>query len=306
MYRQNYQYSEYCHNYCMSVTEQAFFNMATEQERLQQSTLLVYGYSRRIQRILTQTIPTSVIALFFDYFYLAHPNSYSWNITDKSLIQRMKNETGHRWFRGPIFSAFAFKWRIVVAPNGHKSANINTVSFMLELVSIPPKIREVKMNWKSEFVSSDGNYKYEKMSVFSSNRFLVATWDKSMMSTEEFRQFQKFEFIVYLELIHVHSTDNDDITSEYQKTGGNRLYNKTDNDSSLDIVVMKLDEIMNKISSIEQRVQNIELKMNHFEQGKDEILQEIKSIKQQMIPLQTNIIKKFFFFFTLKKRQNLS
>ena len=104
--------------------------MMSTQEAKQSMSLLIHGYCRKMQSQygLYHVIPTSIILLLFDYFFVANPYSYEWTIRDLSTIQQIKSAPPTKAFYSPKFYIYPpLRWQIELFPNGedlNKTGNV--------------------------------------------------------------------------------------------------------------------------------------------------------------------------------------
>ena len=94
--------------------------------------LLMYGYSTTIQKDLSGTIPSSIIDLFFAYYYI-NPNSHQWKIKDQKLLHFIKNAENRKEFKSEPFTIQGLTWHLGLYPNGSEEQNKGTCELFLIL-----------------------------------------------------------------------------------------------------------------------------------------------------------------------------
>eukprot|EP01083_Nonionella_stella_P272331 923403_1 len=82
-------------------------------------------------------------------------STYTWKMTDPSLIRSMKHAKNGSQCKSPIFSIGGFRWYLDVFPNGHKKDNNGYVELFLQLAFLPPKVKALQIQQKLRLVETD-------------------------------------------------------------------------------------------------------------------------------------------------------
>eukprot|EP01083_Nonionella_stella_P032352 88547_1 len=82
-------------------------------------------------------------------------STYTWKITDPSLVRSMKNAKFKSYWKSPVFSFGGFKWYLNVYPNGNKRNSNGYVELFLQLAFLPPKVKALQIQQKLRLVETD-------------------------------------------------------------------------------------------------------------------------------------------------------
>eukprot|EP01084_Bolivina_argentea_P076654 138945_1 len=81
-------------------------------------------------------------------------SSYTWRITDETLITQMKNAKPNQPFLSPSFRLFNLTFQLEFLPNGQTKTKGNAHLF-LNLCGLSPKVHSINMWRKYKFVEVD-------------------------------------------------------------------------------------------------------------------------------------------------------
>eukprot|EP01083_Nonionella_stella_P167052 560457_1 len=170
-------------------------------------------------------------------------STYTWKITDPSLVRSMKNaKNGAKW-KSPVFSIGGFRWYLKVYPNGNESASNGYVSLYLHLAFLPPKAKSLSIGQESRLIETDTMY-----SVGG------ATYDKDHMSwgspktlkTENIQNLTTLTFSVKVDVYGVIDHEDNDVTNQYINTN---------DEESKQMTKTRLDSLTTYVEKLEQRLE---------------------------------------------------
>eukprot|EP01083_Nonionella_stella_P029019 79979_1 len=81
-------------------------------------------------------------------------SSYTWRITDETLITQMKNAKRNQSFLSPSFRLFNLTFQLEFFPNGQTKTKGNVELFLM-ICGLSPKVHSINMWRKSSFVEVD-------------------------------------------------------------------------------------------------------------------------------------------------------
>eukprot|EP01083_Nonionella_stella_P086051 238805_1 len=224
--------------------------------------------------------------------------SYTWNITDPTLITQIKTAKPLQTFKSPVFSMFNFRWFLSLYPNGHSQNLIGKTDIFLHLTVLPEKVKSMRINRKYTLAELDVSF--DRMLTITHEHLHAASWSAGTVKTSQIQKCNQFTFKVDLDLFAVFDNDGNDITNRY-------LRNKeiiTDPHASsqdmslktavLDSIVMQMEQMSSKINAMQQQMNNMELRLNEEQKHDDvdgrlnKMMDEIKSIKRTVNALSAN------------------
>eukprot|EP01083_Nonionella_stella_P123908 373707_1 len=217
--------------------------------------------------------------------------SYTWNITDPTLITQIKTAKPGTSFKSPVFSLLNLRWLLEVCPNGQNAKSSGTASIFLTLLALSDKVKSIRINRKYTLAELDVLHDSNK--TLTHEHMACASWPKVTVKTQDLQKCTQFTFKVDVDLYAVFDKDDNDITNRYLQTEEI----KTDSPASshiplntaiLDSIVMQIEQMNTKITAMQQKIIKIELQLNE-EQKSDEtddrlnkMMNEMKRIKQTM------------------------
>eukprot|EP01084_Bolivina_argentea_P026952 50102_1 len=74
--------------------------------------------------------------------------SYTWKITDATLLKQMKSAANGNGFNNPTFTLFNLRWYLDFYPNGEAESSKGCCNLFLKLVMLPKKVSEIVLRRK--------------------------------------------------------------------------------------------------------------------------------------------------------------
>eukprot|EP01083_Nonionella_stella_P128898 390699_1 len=81
-------------------------------------------------------------------------STYTWKITDPSLVRQMKNAKNLSSWKSPPFSAGGFRWYLVVYPNGCVEKWQGYVDLCLKIACLPPKVKSIQVGYELRVIET--------------------------------------------------------------------------------------------------------------------------------------------------------
>ena len=203
------------------VTHKFIDNNVT-QKGFEEATLLIHGYSRNV------TLPSFIIKLCFDYFYVAENENddeipmakeldfiygdYKWYIDDNKLMKKIKKSKQFESFSSEIFIINGFKFMIQICPNGSHLDNKGKFEWFLCLVSIPPSISKVSVIYEVELeeLGVKDNYRMEL-----SLKCTSYGWGTKKLKFNEISKLKQLTFKLKVGIIDVYDENGETVTNKY-------------------------------------------------------------------------------------------
>eukprot|EP01083_Nonionella_stella_P282585 961552_1 len=192
--------------------------------------------------------------------------SYTWNITDQTLVTRIKTAKPGQKFKSPVFTMFNFRWFLVLWPNGQTKKSTGKTQIYLTLVTFSGNVKSMRVARKYTFVELD--VVREAINTVTHKHMYTTVWPAGSVNFQDIQNCSQFTLKVDVELFAVLDKDDNDITNRY-------LQNeevKTDSPASphdmvlktaiLDSIVMQMKQMNTKISAMQQKIITIELRLN--------------------------------------------
>eukprot|EP01083_Nonionella_stella_P128899 390701_1 len=89
-------------------------------------------------------------------------STYTWKITDPSLVRQMKNAKNLSSWKSPPFSAGGFRWYLVVYPNGCVEKWQGYVDLCLKIACLPPKVKSIQVGSELCLIDTDTIHNFNK------------------------------------------------------------------------------------------------------------------------------------------------
>eukprot|EP01083_Nonionella_stella_P151616 484673_1 len=219
-------------------------------------------------------------------------STYTWKITDPSVVRSMKNaKNGAKW-TSPMFSIDGFRWRLEVYPNGHrnrskKNNSIGSAKLFLGLTFLPPKVKSVQIGKELRLIETDT--KRISDSTYSKDDMCWG-WKTKTLETEKLLNLTTLTFSVTIEVCGVIDNEDNDISNQYINTNNEESKhsalqsgNQSDQklfEARLDSLINSLDKLVSNVQSLEQRVTDLEQRNN--EEQKDNTNEKLDKLTEQM------------------------
>eukprot|EP01083_Nonionella_stella_P176760 619336_1 len=207
--------------------------------------------------------------------------TYTWKITDPSLVQQMKNAKNESKWSSPTFAAGGFKWYLDVYPNGLDKSVKGYVDLFLYLAFVPPKVKSIPARYELRLIETDTFYKNRKS--FDKSE-MNSGWTRKLLHNQ-IQNLSTLTFSAKVDVLGVIDHEDNVITSWSVNTG--REESKQSEHklmvARLDSLANSVNQLVNNIRSLQQRVTDVERRTNEDEKDDtDNIWAEIKVIKHDL------------------------
>eukprot|EP01083_Nonionella_stella_P151753 485434_1 len=142
-------------------------------------------------------------------------STYTWKITDPSLIRSMKNaKNGAKW-KSPIFSIGGLRWRLCVHPNGYSNDDNGHVQLFLYLTFLPPKVKSIQVERELQLIETDtiksAYNRYDKDNMNWG-------WPFKTLRIKRIESLTTLTFSAKIEIYGVIDHEDNDISNQYTNT----------------------------------------------------------------------------------------
>eukprot|EP01083_Nonionella_stella_P147601 466041_1 len=215
--------------------------------------------------------------------------TYTWKITDPSLVQQMKNSKNESKWSSPTFAAGGFKWYLDVYPNGLDKSVKGYVDLFLYLAFVPPKVKSIPARYELRLIETDTFYKNRKS--FDKSE-MNSGWTRKLLHNQ-IQNLSTLTFSAKVDVLGVIDHEDNDITSLYvcmdsEESKHSALEHAKQSElklmvAQLDSLANSVDQLVNNFRSLQQRVTDVEQRINDDEKDDpDNMWAEIKVIKQDL------------------------
>eukprot|EP01083_Nonionella_stella_P145379 455362_1 len=82
-------------------------------------------------------------------------STYTWKLTDPSLVRHIKNAKNKSEWSSPTFSGGGFRWYLDFRPNRHTNKSMGYAVIFLCLASLPPKVKSVQVRKELHLIETN-------------------------------------------------------------------------------------------------------------------------------------------------------
>eukprot|EP01083_Nonionella_stella_P288469 981604_1 len=226
-------------------------------------------------------------------------STYTWEITDPSLVQRMKNAKNMAQWTSPIFSRGGFRWYLDFRPNGHTNKFMGCAMIFVQLASLPPKVKSIEIAKELRLFETDTT---SNMSHTYDKGTMSLGWQATQLQTKEIQNLNTLTLSVKIEVFGVYDHEDNDITNQYINTNNEeskhsplQCAKQCDQkllEVRLDSLTSSVDKLANSVQSLEQRLVDLEQRTNEEQKDNnndtlDKLTAEMKVMKQDLRKLST-------------------
>eukprot|EP01083_Nonionella_stella_P027018 74299_1 len=215
-------------------------------------------------------------------------STYTWKITDPSLVRSMKDaKNGSKW-KSPVFSIGGFRWYLAVWPNGSRAVDNGYVRLFLYLAFLPPKVKSITVRRELRLIETDTRYNgdrtYEKGHMNGGKT--------KILKTENIQNLITLTFSVKIDVYGVIDHEDNDVTNQYINTDNEESKHSPLMEARLDSLINSVDKLVNNVQSLEQRVTDIEQRINEEQKENtndalETLIEQMKVVKQDLQKLST-------------------
>eukprot|EP01083_Nonionella_stella_P281697 958619_1 len=142
-------------------------------------------------------------------------STYTWKITDPSLVRQIKNAKNKAQWSSPMFSGGGFRWFLDFSPNGYDNTNIGYAYTFLRLASLPPKVKSIQIAKELRLIET--NTMHNESTAYEKGRKSIG-WRSTELQTKEIQNLTTLTFSVKIDVGGVYDHEDNDITNQYINT----------------------------------------------------------------------------------------
>eukprot|EP01083_Nonionella_stella_P288471 981610_1 len=226
-------------------------------------------------------------------------STYTWKITDPSLVRQIKNAKNNAKWSSPTFAGGGFRWYLDFRPNGHTNKYMGYAIIFLCLASLPPKVKSIQIRKEFRLIETDAGHSAN--STYAKGTMSLG-WQATQLQTKEIQNLTAFTFSVKIDICGVYDHEDNDITNQYINTNNEeskhsplQCAKQCDQkllEVRLDSLTSSVDKLANSVQSLEQRLVDLEQRTNEEQKDNnndtlDKLTAEMKVMKQDLRKLST-------------------
>eukprot|EP01083_Nonionella_stella_P027016 74292_1 len=219
-------------------------------------------------------------------------STYTWEITDPSLVQQMKNAKNKAQWTSSTFSGGGFRWYLDFRPNGHTNKYMGYAIIFLCLASLPPKVKSIQIRKEFRLIETDAGHSAN--STYAKGTMSLG-WQATQLQTKEIQNLTTLTFSTKVDIYGVFDHEDNDITNLYVGTDNEeskhsalecaKQSDHTLIDARLDSLSSSIDKLVNNVQSLQQQFTDLQQRVHVQEEQKDNIdslRAEMKVIKHDL------------------------
>ena len=242
------------------------------------------------------TLSLAKIKLFSIEAMATSNSTYSWNVSDPSVIQKMKAAKHGVRFFSPIFKLHNLRWQVEIWPNGQSDKSEGKTQTFINLVSLPPSIRQITVRRTQELLGTDARTTTSR--DLNKDRMYCPSWHESDAKTVRGFIMKKDHFVINvdIQILTMYDEENNEVSDQYlsvEESGQGTIGLPTKNffneqlqlmTAQLDSVLSKMEQFDTRIGEMENRMEGIQLRMDEEQKdgNMDQVMQEIATLKKQV------------------------
>eukprot|EP01083_Nonionella_stella_P123869 373542_1 len=134
--------------------------------------------------------------------------SYTWNITDQTVITQIQTAKPGQQFKSPVFCMFNFRWYLELFPNGSSDKSVGKTQIYLTLVALSKKVESIRINRKYTLVELGAVS--EAVHTLTHEKIYALSWPANTVSAPELQKCRQFTLKVDVDLHAVFDQDDND------------------------------------------------------------------------------------------------
>eukprot|EP01083_Nonionella_stella_P012944 36548_1 len=142
-------------------------------------------------------------------------STYTWKITDPSLMRQIKNAKNKARWSSPIFSVGGFRWHLDFTPNGNTNTRIGDAIVFLHLAFLPAKVKSIEIAKKIRLFETDT---VSNMSHTYDKGAMGWGWAENQIQTTKLQNLTTLTLSVKIDIFGVYDHEDNDITNQYINT----------------------------------------------------------------------------------------
>eukprot|EP01083_Nonionella_stella_P072925 196843_1 len=142
-------------------------------------------------------------------------STYTWKITDPSLVEQMKNAKNERGWTSPTFSASGFRWYCIVYPNGIRKSATGYVGLYLYLSFVPPKVKSISIGFELRLLETDTYFNANRSFDKDNTAF---GWTVKRVAIKHIQHLSTLTFTTKVDVHGAIDHEDNDITNWYIST----------------------------------------------------------------------------------------
>eukprot|EP01083_Nonionella_stella_P281696 958618_1 len=142
-------------------------------------------------------------------------STYTWEITDPSLVRQIKNAKNKAQWSSPMFSGGGFRWYLDFSPNGDNNKRIGYAIIFMRLAFLPPKVKSIQIAKELRLIETNT---VSNQSITYEKDTMGWGWNEDQLQTKEIQNLTTLTFSVKIDVGGVYDHEDNDITNQYINT----------------------------------------------------------------------------------------
>eukprot|EP01083_Nonionella_stella_P027015 74291_1 len=137
-------------------------------------------------------------------------STYTWKITDPSLVRQIKNAKNKAQWTSPTFAGGGFRWYLDFRPNGQTNKLMGCAMVFLCLASLPPKVKSIQIRKEFRLIETDAGHSAN--STYAKGTMSLG-WQATQLQTKEIQNLTTLTLSVKIDVGGVYDHEDNDITN---------------------------------------------------------------------------------------------
>eukprot|EP01084_Bolivina_argentea_P176516 305441_1 len=216
--------------------------------------------------------------------------SYTWNITDPSIVNKIKNAKRGESTNSDMFRMYGFNWYMKFYKEWQTWPG-NAMLF-LYLANLPPKISQISV--KRCISIKEFNFQFSKTFRFNTTKASGAGWPKNTLLTNSVKNFDRLTIQCDIQILNIYDKNGNNVTDQYKNMNDVPQSSSIDDkfklqDIRLDSLANQVEILMKNVNEIQNSIKNIQLQKNEEQKyNNNDLKKEIYEIRKTIQSLTMN------------------
>ena len=184
--------------------------------------------------------------------------SYTWKISDPSLVKHLRAAEDCQEFFSPTFSMFNMRWQLKLIPTVIDEQVTKTQIF-LHLRALPPKVHLLQIGRTYTMWQGDAKHSYD--SEITRDKMYTLSWTKNdaISARQAIVKYSEYTFKVEVELLGAYDKEQNLITNQLLRSA---VSPGSSSNAKLDALVTSVEKLSGILEEMQSRLEQIELKLD--------------------------------------------
>eukprot|EP01084_Bolivina_argentea_P036048 66723_1 len=141
-----------------------------------------------------------------------HMTSYTWKVTDATLLNKIKSAANKDLFSSPSFTICNLRWYLELYPNGTDESSKGCCNLFLYLIMLPKKVSKIIFRRRLKHQETDT---LSNIQTSFKEGDTSTGWSDSKLKTNKIQKYNTLTFSVDIQILGIFDQDENDITNQY-------------------------------------------------------------------------------------------